>query len=118
MIVPMLLLCLISALGLGCVFAALNVRYRDVRAAVPFVIQIGLFLTPIIYPVSLIPKNYQWLLNLNPMASVINTMRAGLLHNGSINWAGIGISTAVSLIMLIIGVIVFGRAERKFADII
>ncbi|HSX17903.1 MAG TPA: ABC transporter permease [Candidatus Saccharimonadales bacterium] len=115
---PMLLLSLITALGLGCIFAALNVRYRDIRAAVPFVIQIGLFLTPIIYPVSLIPHKYQWLLSLNPMASVINTMRASLLHYGAINWAGIGISSLVALGLLFLGVLFFGRAERKFADII
>lgn len=118
LIVPMIMLTLVAALGFGCVFAALNVRYRDVRAGVPFVLQLGLYLTPIIYPVSLVPDKFQSLLNLNPMATVINTMRAGLLHQGYVNYKGILISTVVSVIFLIIGVVFFNRAEREFADII
>ncbi len=118
LVFPMLLLTLISALGVGCIFAALNVRYRDVRAAVPFVTQIGLFLTPVIYPVSSIPEKYQWLLSLNPIATVINTMRASLLHQGTINWGSIGISFLVATAVLVFGVLIFGRTEREFADII
>lgn len=118
MLLPMLLLTLIASLGLGCIFAALMVRYRDIAAGVPFVIQIGLFLTPIIYPVSDVPQQFQWLLSLNPMATVITTMRASLLGQGSVNWAAIGISTAVSVVLLIVGVLFFNRAEREFADII
>lgn len=118
LIVPMLLLSLFAALGLGCIFAALMVRYRDVGAGVPFLIQIGLFITPIIYPVSTVPEKYQWLLSLNPMATVVTTMRAGLLHQGTINWAAIGISSVVALVLLVVGVLVFGKAEREFADII
>jgi len=118
LIIPMLLLTLVTALGLGCVFAALNVRYRDVRAGVPFLLQLGLYLTPIIYPVSLFPEQYKWVLSLNPMATVINTMRAGLLHQGVISYTAILISSIVALVFLVIGVLFFNRAEREFADII
>ena len=118
MIIPMLVLSIITALGAGIFFASLNVKYRDVRAIVPFIIQIGLFLTPVIYPVSLIPHKYQWLLSLNPMSSVINTMRSGLLHQGSINWAQLGISVLSACVFLWIGLTYFKRTERQFADII
>jgi lipopolysaccharide transport system permease protein len=118
MLLPMLLLAMATAFGAGTFFAALNVKYRDVRAIVPFLIQILLFLTPVIYPVSLVPQKYQWVLYLNPMTGVISTMRAGLLSEGSINWAGIGISTAVALTLLVTGVLYFRRTERRFADII
>jgi len=115
---PMLLLTLIAALGAGTFFSSLNVKYRDVRAIVPFIIQVGLFLTPVIYPVSLIPHKYQWLLSLNPVSGVINTMRAGLLHQGSINWAQLGVSTLSACVILWIGIAYFKRTERQFADII
>jgi lipopolysaccharide transport system permease protein len=118
LIIPMLLLTLIAALGFGCVFAALNVRYRDVRAGVPFLLQLGLYFTPIIYPVSKIPLKFHWLLSLNPMATVINTMRAGLLHQGTISYPAILVSALVSVFFLFVGVLFFNRAEREFADII
>lgn len=118
LIIPMLLLTLITCLGLGLFFSALNVKYRDVRAVIPFIIQLGLFLTPVIYPVTLIPEAYRWLINLNPMAGVINTMRASLIHHGTLDWVGLGISTLSALTLLFIGVFYFKRTERKFADII
>jgi len=118
LVLPMLLLSLITALGVGTFFASLNVKYRDVRAIIPFIIQLGLFLTPVIYPVSSIPHKYQWILSLNPLSSVINTMRAGLLHQGSVNWADLGISVISATVFLAIGIWYFKRTERQFADII
>lgn len=118
LVIPMLLLSLITCLGIGSFLAALNVKYRDVKAAIPFIIQIGLFLTPVIYPSSLIPNRFHWLTNLNPMSSIINTMRAGLLHQGTINWGSLLISTLVAIIILVLGILYFRKAEREFADII
>jgi lipopolysaccharide transport system permease protein len=118
MFLPMIVISFITALGMGTFFAALNVKYRDVRAIVPFIIQLGLFLTPVIYPVSLIPHKYQWILSLNPMSGVINTMRAGLLHQGSINWADLAISCISALVLLWVGMTYFKYTERRFADII
>lgn len=118
LIIPMLLLTLVSALGFGCVFAALNVRYRDVRAGVPFLLQLGLYLTPIIYPVQEVPQKFRWLLDFNPMATVINTMRASFLGQGTVSYKSIAISSAVAIVFLILGILFFNRAEREFADII
>lgn len=118
MLIPMLLLTSSTSLGLGLILAAMNVKYRDVRAAVPFIIQIGLFITPVIYPSSLIPSQYQWITNLNPMSTVINTMRSGLLHQGSIEWTGIATSSIMAIAILIIGISYFNKVERGFADII
>lgn len=118
LVVPMLLLTLLACLGVGTFLAALNVKYRDVKAIIPFIVQIGLFLSPVIYPVSLIPKKYQWLINLNPMADVLNTVRAGLLHQGTISWTAIATGFAVSLVLLVFGFNYFKRTEREFADII
>jgi ABC-type polysaccharide/polyol phosphate export systems, permease component len=115
---PMLALTFIAASGLGLFFAAFNVRYRDVRFIVPFIVSTFLFLTPVIYPVALVPERYQWILYLNPMTGIIQTMRAGTLHEGTIPWAMFGISLASMACMLVLGIFYFLRRERDFADYI
>lgn len=115
---PMLLLSFIAASGLGMMLAALNVKYRDVRQALPFFIQTLLFLTPVIYPVSMVPERFQWLLFLNPMTGVITTMRASILHEDTIPTGLVMISVASALLLFTIGLMYFKRRERKIADII
>lgn len=119
LLLPLLLLITVFAsLGLGWFLAAVNVKYRDVRYALPFFIQLLIFLTPVIYPVSIIPKTYQWLLYLNPMTGVIEAFKAGFLGTMPINWMGLGISAVMSIVFLIFGLIYFLKTERFFADII
>ncbi len=113
----LLLISFIAALGGGLVLSSINVKYRDVRYALPFFIQILLFLTPVIYPPS-IAGNYAWLLALNPMTGVINASRTSLLGNGSIDWISIGFSLIISTVVLILGFIYFKKTERYFADIV
>jgi len=116
---PLLLLITIStSLGLGWFFAALNVKYRDVRYALPFFIQLLIFITPVIYPVSIVPKAYQWLLSLNPMTGVIETFKSVFLGTMPINWPGLGISVVISIIFLLFGLIYFLKTEKVFADVI
>src|SRR5579872_52569 len=76
------------ALSIGLFFSALNVKYRDVRHAMPFVVQLGMFITPIIYPISMIPQRWRWLVNLNPMSAVVEGFRASLLGT-HFNWPGL-----------------------------
>ncbi len=117
-IIPILLIItFMAALGLGLFLSALNVKYRDVRYALPFFIQILLFVTPVIYPASIVGK-YSKILALNPMMGVIQTARAALLHTTPINWTLLYVSFVACLIMLIIGLIYFKKVERYFADII
>lgn len=118
LILPLLLLIsFMSAVGGGLFLAAINVKYRDVRYALPFLIQIMLFLTPVIYPAS-IAGQYSKILALNPMMGVIQNARAALLGTTPINWVLIGISVLASAVLLIAGVYVFKKVERYFADII
>lgn len=112
-----LLISFMAAVGLGLVFSSINVKYRDVRYALPFFIQILLFLTPVIYPASIAGK-YSWLLALNPMTGAIQSARAALLGTTAVNWPLIGISFLACLVLLIIGIYVFKKVERYFADII
>lgn len=106
-----------ASVGLGLVLAAINVKYRDVRYALPFFIQMLLFVTPVIYPASIAGK-YSWLLAFNPMTGAIQSARASLLGTTPVNWMLIGISFIACAVLLIIGIYVFKKVERYFADII
>jgi lipopolysaccharide transport system permease protein len=108
----------IAASGLGMGLSALNVKYRDVMQIVPFFIQVGLFLTPVIYPVSLVPERYQWILYLNPMTGVITAMRSWWLHQGTVDPKLLLLSVCSAVVMFILGLIYFKSKEREFADII
>jgi lipopolysaccharide transport system permease protein len=106
-----------AAGGLGLILSALNVRFRDVKYAVPFFVQMGLFVTPVIYPVVYLPAQWRWLIGLNPMAGVIEGFRSALL-GGAPDWRLVAASLAVTAAALIGGLLVFRRMERRFADII
>ncbi|MDH3591984.1 MAG: ABC transporter permease [Planctomycetota bacterium] len=116
---PLLLLPLTAlALGLGTILAALNVNFRDVKHALPFCVQLLLFLTPIIYPASMVPQPYRSLLALNPLTGIIEAFRAALIPGRAIDWGLLGISAVTTTILLVIGLTYFRRTEREFADII
>ena len=118
LVLPLLLLItFFASTGAGLFLSALNVKYRDVRYALPFFIQLLLFVTPVIYPASIAGK-FSWILAFNPMMGVIQTARAGLLHTTPINWTLLGISTIVCLAIFAIGLIYFKKVEKYFADII
>ncbi len=117
-IIPLLLLItFMTAVGGGLFLASINVKYRDVRYALPFFIQMLLFVTPVIYPASIAGK-YSWLLAINPMTGVIKAARASLFGNAPVNWELLGISFVTVLILLIVGIIFFKKTERHFADIV
>lgn len=117
LIFPALLLTVLTSFGVGTFFAALNVKYRDVRTGLPFLTQILFFGTPIIYPISLIPDRLQTFVYLNPMAGAIEMVRGSLFHQ-PINWNGVTMSCVSMVLALIIGVRYFKRVEKGFADII
>jgi lipopolysaccharide transport system permease protein len=108
---------IIATLGVGMILSALNVAYRDFRYVIPFLVQFWLFATPVIYPSSLVPQQWRWLINLNPMAGLITAFRSSILGE-SIPWADLSISYSVGIFIFIIGLLSFSRMERRFADII
>ena len=114
----LVVLTFLTAVGSGLWLSALNVQYRDIRYTIPFFIRIGLFLTPVIYPVSILPDKWEWVMYLNPMAGLIENYRAGILGLTPINWSGLAISNTVTLVMLVSGAFYFRRMERTFADVI
>ena len=109
---------MVLVFGMSMLLAAMNVRYRDVKYAIPFLIQIWLFVTPIIYPTTFLPKRFQKILALNPMAGLIEGFRACLFPNHHLDWTLIGTSAAVTLVVLVVGALYFRKTERTFADII
>jgi len=115
-----LLVCLtfLCAVGVGLWLSALNVQYRDIRYAIPFLIQVWMFVSPVIYPVSLVHGNYQWLLALNPMGGVIHAYRACLLGHQPIDWSLLGLSTLIIIALFIGGLYYFRRMEKVFADVV
>lgn len=118
LIVPLLGATLVTSLGLGLFLSALNVKYRDVRYALPFFVQLLIFVTPVIYPISIVSKKYQWLLALNPMTGVIETFKSAFLGASAINWTTLFISMIASAVFLLFGVWYFLATEKNFADII
>lgn len=114
----LLLLAFVTALGTSLWFAALNVRFRDVRYIVPFLVQFWLFLTPIAYPSSLVPEQWRWLYGLNPMVGVIEGFRWALLGSGNTPGPMVFVSAVVALLLLISGLYYFRRVERTFADMV
>ncbi|MBE0568175.1 MAG: ABC transporter permease [Deltaproteobacteria bacterium] len=114
LVIPLMLL----ALGLGMLLAAMNVRFRDIKYTIPFGIQILMFLTPIIYPMSIVPEKYRIFISLNPLSGIIDTFRCIVTHNKPIDFVSLGISFVVILVILVIGLSVFRNTEKSFADLV
>jgi lipopolysaccharide transport system permease protein len=108
----------LCAVGVGLWLSALNVQYRDIRYAIPFLIQVWMFVSPVIYPVSLVKGNYQWLLALNPMGGVIHAYRASLLGHQPIEWSLLALSTLIIVALFLGGLYYFRRMEKVFADVV
>jgi len=107
----------LAATGAGLILSALNVSFRDIKYAVPFMVQMGLFVTPVIYPASYFPKKLQFLLSLNPMAGVVIGFRHALLGSAA-SWQVVSSSLVLGLLTFISGLFIFRRMENRFADII
>lgn len=118
LLVPILfLLTMGTALGVGTWLSALNVQYRDVRYVIPFMIQLWMFATPIVYPLSLVPERYRLLVALNPMAGIIEGYRAALLGR-PFQWSALAMSAVLCVLLLLAGAFYFRRVEKTFADVI
>jgi lipopolysaccharide transport system permease protein len=107
----------LCALGVGTMLAALTVSYRDFRYIIPFMVQIWMYVTPVVYGVEFVPEDYRWILFLNPMSGYVDGYRAIFLGK-AIDWSAIGISVTLSLVLFAVGAMYFQKAERRFADVI
>ena len=112
-----ILLTALLALGVGMWMSALNVKYRDIRYALPFLIQLWMFATPIIYPTSLVPAKWRWALALNPLTGIIEGLRAALFGR-PLSWTLLIISTITTLLILVCAAFAFRSMEKSFADVV
>lgn len=118
LVIPLLILALVTALGVGFWLAALNVEYRDVRYAIPFLVQFWLFATPIAYPSSLLDEPWRTLFGLNPMTGVVEGFRWALLGTDTAPGPMIAASIGAATLVFLSGLIYFRRVEHRFADVI
>ena len=114
LVVPLVLL----SLSVGMILAALNVKYRDVKYVIPFGIQLWLFATPIIYPLSLLPERYQFWMAFNPLSGIIQGFRHAVAPSSAMDWNLLGISLAATLVIFLTAVAFFNRSEKAFADFV
>jgi len=105
------------ALGVGLLSAAVTVKYRDLRHALPFIIQLWMFASPVIYPTSIVPPRWKWLVILNPVAGSIEGFRASLTGH-PFDWIHISVSAVITVAVLLGSVYIFRRFEDTFADVV
>lgn len=105
------------ALGVGLFAAAVTVKYRDLRHALPFIIQLWMFASPVIYPPSVVPQKWKWLVIINPVAGIIEGFRAAITGQ-AFDWTHISIALVITLVVLVSAVYVFRRFEDTFADVV
>jgi len=117
-IIPLIILALVTCLGAGLWLAAWNVQYRDVRYVLPFLVQLWLFATPVVYPSSLLPEPWRTIYGLNPMAGVIEGFRWALLGTNTAPGPIVVVSAAAAVALLISGALYFRRMEKAFADVV
>jgi lipopolysaccharide transport system permease protein len=113
-----LLMAVITALGAGLFLSAVNVRYRDVPYAIPFLLQIWLYLSGVVYAMSALPQKWQWVLALNPMTAVVNGFQWGVLGTAAPDLGKTVVSIASMALIFVVGLWVFRRSEPRFADTI
>jgi lipopolysaccharide transport system permease protein len=117
MLPVLVILTTLLAMGVGMWLSALNVKYRDIRFALPFVIQLWLFVSPVIFPSSILPEKWRWVMALNPLTGIIEGYRSSIFGR-PINWTALGISAVITLVVLVYASYYFRRMEKTFADIV
>ena len=103
-------------LGIGMIISSLTTKYRDLTFLITFGVQLAMYASPVIYPISSLPDKYRFLIVLNPMSSVIETFRYGFFGQGTFNWIYFGYSLSVTLLVIIGGAVVFNKVQRSFLD--
>jgi lipopolysaccharide transport system permease protein len=117
MVAPLIALTTVFAVAAGLWTSAMNVKYRDVRYALPFVIQIWMYVTPVIYPITFLPPHWRWAVMLNPLSGIIEGFRSAIF-NQPFNWSGLGLAAAIIAASFAYAALEFRRMERTFADVI
>jgi lipopolysaccharide transport system permease protein len=113
----LMLLTTLLALGVGMWLSALNVKYRDIRFALPFIVQLWMFISPVFYPSSILPEKWRFLFQLNPLTGIIDGYRSSLFGR-PIDWTTLAVSTVITIVLLVYASYSFRRMEKTFADVV
>ncbi len=117
LMVPFLIAMLAGlALGFGIIVSSLTTKYRDLSILFTFAVQLWMYVTPVIYPLSIMPGNKQWIAALNPLTSIFEAFKYAILGTGTFNWLQLGYSFSFMCVVLAIGVLIFNRVQRSFMD--
>ena len=117
LLLPLLIIVMgVMGLGFGMLVSAMTTKYRDLQFLIQFGIQLLMYATPVIYPISSIPAKYHWAIIANPMSSIVETFRYSFLGAGSFTWSGIIYSTIFTIFIFFLGLLVFNRTEKNFMD--
>ena len=106
----------VISMGFGMLFSSLTTKYRDLQFLLVFAVQLWMYATPVIYPLSSIPPAYVKYIQLNPITPLVEAIRYGFLGQGAFRWAGIGYSCGFAAVIFLIGLLVFSRVEKSFMD--
>jgi lipopolysaccharide transport system permease protein len=112
----LILLMALLGLGLGLIITAMTTKYRDLAFLITFGVQLMMYTTTVIYPLSAAPSKYKWLIELNPMTGIIEAFRYGFLGEGVLTMSTLGYSVIVTVVSLMIGVLIFNKTEKTFVD--
>ncbi len=115
---PLMVVAAVLALSIGLWLGPINVRFRDIKHTLPFLIQIWMYASPIVYPLSMVPQEWRWAYALNPMVGVIEGFRWAVFDRGDPDFGALGMSAIVIAVLLFGGLLFFRRMERSFADLI
>jgi lipopolysaccharide transport system permease protein len=115
--IPLLALLIVVSLAVGTLLSAVTVAYRDFTHITPFLVQIWMYATPVVFPLSLVPARWRWVMYVNPMTGVIEGFRSAFLGR-PFDGVALGWSSVEAIVLLAMGASYFGRVERRFADII
>lgn len=114
---PLLLVIMgLLGLGLGMIITALTTKYRDLVFLLTFGVQLLMYATPVIYPLSKLPAKYEWFIKINPMSPILETFRYAFLGSGEFSWPYLSYSIGVTILILSVGVVIFNRVEKNFTD--
>ncbi|MDD4199305.1 MAG: ABC transporter permease [Paludibacter sp.] len=117
LLLPLLVLMLAGlSLGFGVIISSLTTKYRDLTILFTFIVQLWMYATPVIYPLSTMPTDKQWIMGINPVTSIIETFKFGMMGVGTFSWGMLAYSFAFMVLLLGIGIVVFNKVQRSFMD--
>ncbi|MEO6070806.1 MAG: ABC transporter permease, partial [Chitinophagaceae bacterium] len=117
LLIPFLVILMgLLGLGLGMIISAMTTKYRDLSLLLSFGVQLLMYATPVIYPLSTIGPKYKWIIMANPLSSIVETFRYAFTGAGSFSWGFLGYTTGFTLVILFLGTIIFNKVEKSFTD--